>query len=130
MLAAGGIDNNGAGLASSEDYNPGTMTWAATTSPMTTPRYLFQMLLLSDGTVLAAGDLDNNGIALASSEVYNPATKTWEATTGPMTMQRWFFQMVLLLGWKESLKQICSLIPTTFVQGWQPTPPLGIYVGV
>ena len=56
---------------------------------MTTPRSQFQMVLLSDGTVLAAGGVDDN-VALASSEVYNPATKTWVATTGPMTTRRFF----------------------------------------
>ena len=73
---------------------------------MTTPRYEFQMVLLSDGTVLAAGGIDNNGDGLASSEVYNPATKTWAATIGPMTTPQSDFQMVLLLGCKDSFKDL------------------------
>ena len=96
VLAAGGVDNNGARLASSKVYNPATKTWAATIGPMTTPRAQLQMVLLSDGMVLAAGGADNNGV-LASSEVYKPTTKTWAATTAPMTTRRYFFQMLLLL---------------------------------
>ena len=62
---------------------------------MTSARGVFQMVLLSNGTVLAAGGFSSTAY-LASSEVYNPATKTWALTTGPMSTTRANFQMVLL----------------------------------
>ena len=108
VLAAGGVDNNFAALASFEVYNPDNKTWAATTGPMTTPRSQFQMVLLSDGTVLTAGG-NNNGV-LAYSEVYNPATETREATIGPMTTPRYVFQMVLLIWLKGLFRSIRCLL--------------------
>ncbi|CAL8470399.1 g9941 [Coccomyxa elongata] len=100
VLAAGGIDQpGGTFLASSEVYNPATRTWAPTMGSMTTPRIAFQMVLLSDGTVLVAGGynvVNNHLITLDTSEVYNPATQTWTPISSRMTAARYFFQMVLL----------------------------------
>ncbi|CAL5219130.1 g905 [Coccomyxa viridis] len=61
---------------------------------MNSPRNEFQMVLLTDGTVLAAGGFGGAG-NLASSEVYNRITKTW-TLTGNMNVARNFPQMALL----------------------------------
>ena len=98
VLAAGGDSNpeldGEAPLASSELYNPMTGIWTATGN-MTIARTQFQMVVLSDGTVLAAGGTIGVTGETASSEVYNPVTKTW-AETGNMTTVRTEFQMVAL----------------------------------
>jgi hypothetical protein len=84
VLAGGGFvedsDINGA-LASTELYDPGSRSWAAT-GTMHEGRAKHTATLLLDGTVLVAGFG-----ALASAELYDPNGGSWSGT-GSMTEAR------------------------------------------
>lgn len=111
-LLAGGVNVNAIVLPGGAAFistNPGTTitelynatlgSWAET-GKMTTPRTLFQMVVLQNGNVLAAGgcmDPTEYGTcnAQASAEVFRPGTGNWTAT-GSMSTSRIYFQMVAL----------------------------------
>lgn len=87
VLVAGGINDTTGGcstLASAELYNPSTGAWTATGS-MTTGRYSFVLVALTNGQVLAAGGTNCGGGGLTSAELYNPSTGMW-TPTGSMTI--------------------------------------------
>jgi N-acetylneuraminic acid mutarotase len=72
VLAVGGFDSTGAGLASAELFDPLTQTWSATPS-LSQARYGHTATLLASGEVLVAG----GGASPATSEIYDPVSNTW-----------------------------------------------------
>lgn len=87
------------GTTITELYNATSGSWAES-GKMTTPRTLFQMVILQNGNVLATGGcLDPTDYtschAQASAEVYSPGRGNWTAT-GSMSTPRIYFQMVAL----------------------------------
>ena len=99
---------------------------------MTTAWDVFQMVALSDGTVLAAGGF-NNG-ALSSSEVYTPIThwQSWAPTASTMINVRQQFQMVLLPdrtvlaagGCYSVAAQLTAEIYNPIARAWAATAPM------
>ena len=89
VLLAGGLDNNGAVIASAEIYDPATGNFTLTGS-MLTPRFLHSATLLDDGTVLIAGGYNAGILETDSAEIYVPASGKFEPTKGPMTTPRGF----------------------------------------
>jgi len=57
------------------------------TGPLNETRWLANLALLPNGTVLATGGQNQNVQALASCEIYNPSTGTW-TETAPMSIPR------------------------------------------
>lgn len=87
VLVAGGINDTTGGcntLATAELYNPSTGTWTPTGN-MSTGRYSFVLVALTNGQVLAAGGTNCGGGGLTSAELYNPPTGTW-SPTGSMSI--------------------------------------------
>jgi hypothetical protein len=85
VLVAGGYDENGIGLATTELYNPATNTWSPGPS-MPVARWAHSTTLLAGDKALFAGGHDVTwNIALTSTEVltYNPATHTGSFVAGP-----------------------------------------------
>jgi len=66
------------------------------TAPLSTPRYLHTVTLLSDGRVLAAGGSREGYDIEDSAEVFDPETNTW-SSTGKMKEKRWCHTATLLL---------------------------------
>ena len=82
VLAAGGWDSTGigAGLPSTEIYDPTTKTWNPTGN-LNTGRTNHTATLLPDGTVLVAGGGGSSGIySLTSAERFDPTTGNWMGT--------------------------------------------------
>jgi WD40 repeat protein len=80
VLIAGGVDNNGNYLNSTELYDPATNTFAPSTATplMNTARRSATATLLPNGKVLIAGGWDTNShIDLNSTELYDPTTNTF-----------------------------------------------------
>ncbi len=86
VLVAGGIDANGAPLASAELFDPTSGTWSATGN-MLTARHDQTAVFLTSGKVLVTGGIGANGAILSSAELYDPTTGTWGAA-GNMTSAR------------------------------------------
>jgi hypothetical protein len=90
VLMAGGSATTFAreSLASSQVFDPGTMSWTST-GDMTQARGGHTATLLPDGRVLVAGggDPNGNGRKFRTAELYDPATVSWTAT-GDMTQAR------------------------------------------
>jgi len=86
VLVAGGYDDDGVNLSSSEIYNPVTGTWSAT-GPMVIARRGHTASLLPGGAVLVAGGWDDDVGSLSSAELYNPVTGVWTATA-PISVAR------------------------------------------
>jgi hypothetical protein len=94
VLIAGGIDANGASLASAELYDPAAGTWS-TTGSMLTARYDQSAVVLTGGQVLVTGGIGPGGAILSSAELYDPTTGTWSAA-GNMTAARIFHTATVL----------------------------------
>jgi len=78
LYAIGGRASSGdtsTPLATVEEYNPDTNSWA-TRASMPTPRERAGVVAGLDGKVYVIGG-DNNGSLLATTEVYDPASDTW-----------------------------------------------------
>ena len=88
VLIAGGADNSGHLLSSTELYDPTTNTFAnaANTASLTAARLYATATLLPSGKVLIAGGNSNNGY-LSSTELYDPATNSF-AMGGSMNTAR------------------------------------------
>jgi hypothetical protein len=86
VLVTGGIDANGAPLASAELYDPAVGTWS-TAGSMLTARHDQTAVVLIGGQVLVTGGIGTGGAILSSAELYNPTTGAWSAA-GNMTAAR------------------------------------------
>jgi len=88
LYAIGG--SNGSGsivyLATVEEYDPATNTWA-TRAPMPTPRSVLGVVAAANGKLYAIGGQTTGSIILATVEEYDPTTDTW-ATKAPMPTPR------------------------------------------
>jgi len=62
------------------------LSWQYTGS-MNETRWLNNLVVLPDGTVLTAGGVDQTGQTLSSCEIFNPATASWSETS-PMSTPR------------------------------------------
>lgn len=87
ILIAGGVDQNGAPLASTELYDPTTNSFAAPshTATMNTARVGAAAILLASGNVLIAGG-GGEGVLLASTELYDPTTNSFAPPNATATM--------------------------------------------
>jgi hypothetical protein len=96
LVKGGSAFINGAGISTSEIYNPSTGVWAMTggSSASISPRYAHTATLLKSGKVLVAGGGDPSTI-LSSSELYDPATAVWE-NTGSLGTTRFAHSAILL----------------------------------
>jgi len=94
VLAAGGLDENGNYLATSEVFNATTNTWTATGS-MATARRWHTLTALANGNALVAGGTDSAGTVIATCELFNAATGLW-TPTGSMATARAEHQATLL----------------------------------
>ena len=74
VLVTGGIDANGAPLATSELYDVFLDTWFYVT-PMHLARQQHSATLMKDGSILVSGGRPFD--PLGTSEIYNPGTLTW-----------------------------------------------------
>jgi Kelch motif/Galactose oxidase, central domain len=86
VLVTGGSSDNGAGLRTTETFDPLTNSWSPAAS-MTVSRTYATAVALPDGRVLVAGGVASTGALLASAEIYDPATGAW-SPTGKMTAGR------------------------------------------
>jgi hypothetical protein len=78
VFVVDGVDSvidGGQLLLSSELYDPGAGSWAATES-MSDSRRGFTATLLRDGTVLVAGGTGSDFGALASAELFDPGSES------------------------------------------------------
>ena len=83
-------------LASSEVFNPSTLSWTSTANTMSSTRDGFAMVLLpGNGAVLAADGHAQQGY-VDSSDLYNASSMLWSPTTGPPTTGRSSFEMILI----------------------------------
>jgi hypothetical protein len=92
VLLAGGFSNNvipNVTMASTDLYNPGTNTFAASGS-LATAKLGHAAVLLTSGKVLVAG-----GGSLASAELFDPSSKLWTAAVS-MANARSYFTAALL----------------------------------
>lgn len=78
VLLAGGRDNNGNILQSTEIFNPQSGSFTPGAS-MTSPRAGHVAVPLKNGTLLLAGGTDQSG-PVATAEIYDPATGTFTST--------------------------------------------------
>jgi len=83
VLALGGYDTNGNGLATTETYSNGTWT---PSGPLTQARGTCAAVTLNDGTVLVMGGYSGTAV-LGTCERWTPSTGTW-APTGTMSTPR------------------------------------------
>ncbi len=88
VLVTGGIDSNGAGLASAELFDPGTKTFSSVAQAMATARYGHTATLLPNGKVLIVGG--------TAAELFDPAAGTFSPTSGAMAVERWYHTATLL----------------------------------
>jgi len=88
VLIAGGVDQNGAPLASTELHDPTTNSFAARshTATMNTARVGAAAILLASGNVLIAGGGGNQGVSFASTELYDPTTNSFAPPNATATM--------------------------------------------
>lgn len=93
VLLVGGYDGTN-NLASVEEYDSGTNSWA-TVASMSGWRIHHTSTMLPDGRLLVAGGF-NNGF-LPTAEIYNPDTNSWTGT-GAMTAARQYHSATLLPG--------------------------------
>jgi hypothetical protein len=71
VLAAGGRGRGSSVIATSELFDPQTLTWKPQ-GDMRQSRAYFSAVLMADGRVLAAGGKDDMGMNLNSAEVSTP----------------------------------------------------------
>jgi galactose oxidase-like protein len=96
VLIAGGTPDAGMSFLSSTDlYDPGTNTFAASTPTMNTARENATATLMPNGKVMIAGG-QNDSSALSSTELYDPVTNTFAASTLTMNAARAFATATLL----------------------------------
>lgn len=76
VLIAGGQGANGAAIAESYVYVPGTNTWESA-GPMLVPRAGHTASLLPSGRVLITSGLDTGKKPVAKAEVFDPTRKYW-----------------------------------------------------
>ena len=76
VLAAGGQNAFGNGIATAEIYDPASGGWAAT-GALNQGRAFSTATVLPNGTVLAAGGTTVLVATTNSTEIYNPATGSW-----------------------------------------------------
>jgi hypothetical protein len=93
LVAGGKLDSCGCTTSLAEIYNPATMTWTKTRTPMGQARELHTATLLKNGEVLVAGAGYTSNPTTA--EIYNPTSDTW-CYTGSMYMPHIQGSMVLL----------------------------------
>ena len=85
ILAAGGVSEAGV-ISRVEVYDAVQDAWHAV-GHMIEARCSFEIMVVSDGTVLAAGGYNNEGLPLSSAERYNPISCSW-SSAGSMTDRR------------------------------------------
>ena len=103
LLATGGGNsgqtNNAQTTASVIDFGQPSPTWRAV-APMAYPRYLHNLVVLADGSVLAVGgatDLNmSSNTGTLAPERWDPATETWR-TMASMQHRRNYHSTALLL---------------------------------
>jgi hypothetical protein len=90
VLIAGGTNDGGSGLSSTELYDSTTNTFgpSATTPVMNNPREYATATLLRDGKVLIAGGEVAFEDVLDTNELYDPATNSFEDSTPVMNAAR------------------------------------------
>jgi formylglycine-generating enzyme required for sulfatase activity len=93
IYAFGGF-NGSAALATVEEYDPATNTWA-TKASMPTARYALGVVTASNGKIYAIGGYNNGGSVAV--EEYNPGTDTW-ATKANMSIARWNIGIAASMG--------------------------------
>lgn len=76
VLLIGGT--NGSVLASSELYEPASLTWSLT-SPMATPRTKTRVVKLASDEAMAVGGVGADARGIASSEIFAPASASWHS---------------------------------------------------
>ena len=107
VLAAGGIDNSGDILATSEVYSPGPDTWTVTKGSMTEARELFPAVVLNNGKVLVSGGLGASSTVLAGAELYDPSTGLW-SPAGVLSEARFNHSATLLTSGKVLVTGGCT----------------------
>jgi hypothetical protein len=92
VLVTGGDTVMGGVVASTELYDPMSMTWSDA-GDMSSPREGHSSVLLANGAVLVAGGYDGiSGQPFATAEVFSPSTGKWSAAA-PMNSPRMDFTL-------------------------------------
>lgn len=95
LVAAGGLDNTGKPLASTELYSPGSALWKSGPD-LKSARAYHTATLLDDGTLLILGGLSVDGNTTDLIELYDPSHNTIRQLEREQQTSRWAHTATLL----------------------------------
>jgi hypothetical protein len=95
VLIIGGRESHTGSLASTEIFDPATMTFAASTPSMDTARYISGVVKLSDGSVLIVGGY-SAGTYYDSILLFEPTSNAFFRLTPKLTTVLYYIQAALL----------------------------------